>query len=256
MFQQEVLLNWFCYLVEHYLLKIFYWYLLLGNFVICFWINLVFKIFTFDTCFSFDLMCLFWVNSVYLLYCISRNFCIGVDIKFDIWLNIICSRWFIGIFVGNFVICFWINLVLKIFTFDTYSSFWLDLLVFGSIVFICYVVSAWSSSQLVLIFGWTLPVKDILLISFARKFCNFGIGSIWFLRLLLIYILFLTWCVCFGSIVFICYVVTAGSSSQLVLIFGWTLPVKDILLISFARKFCNLFLDQFGFEDFYFWHMF
>ena len=109
-------------MVEHYLFKMFHWYLLLGNFVICFWINLVFEI-AFDTCFSFDLMCLFWVNSVYLLYCISRNFCIGIDIKFDIWLNIICSRWFIGIFVGNFVICFWINLVFKIFTFDTFFSF-------------------------------------------------------------------------------------------------------------------------------------
>ena len=53
-------------------------------------------------------------------------------------------------------------------------------------------------------------------------------------------------------LVFICYIVSAESSSQLVLIlsfiFGWTLSVQDVLLISFGRKFCNLFLDQFGFE--------
>ena len=181
-------------MVEYYLSKMFHWYLLLGNFVICFWINLVLKI-AFDTCFSFDLICLFWVNSVYLLYCISRNFCIGVDIKFDIWLNIICSRWllisfarkFCNLFLdqfgfwellthvlvltwsvcfgsivficyvfqqevllngvdifdiwlkifhwylllGNFVICFWINLVFKIFTFDTCFSFDLICLFLG-----------------------------------------------------------------------------------------------------------------------------
>ena len=72
------------------------------------------------------------------------------------------------------------------------------------------------------------------------------------LRLLLIHVLFLTWSACFGSIVFICYVVSAGSSSQLVLIltliFGWILSVQDVSLISFGRKFCNLFLDQFGFD--------
>ena len=69
----------------------------------------------------------------------------------------------------------------------------------------------------------------------------------------LIHVLFLTWSACFGSIVFICYVVSAGSSSQLVLIltliFGWILSVQDVSLISFGRKFCNLFLDQFGFQD-------
>ena len=75
--------------------------------------------------------------------------------------------------VGNFVICFWINLVFKI-AFDTCSVF--DLIcLFGSIVFICYVVSAWTSSQLVLIlsliFGWTLSIQDVSLISFGRKFC-------------------------------------------------------------------------------------
>ena len=121
---------------------------------------------------------------------------------------------------------------------------------FGSIVFICYVVSAGSSSQLVLIlsliFGWTLSVQDVLLISFGRKFCYF-FGSIWFLRLLLTHVSVLTWSVCFWSIVFICYVVSAWSSSQLVLIlsliFGWTLSVQDVSLISFGRKFCNLFLD-------------
>ena len=63
-----------------------------------FWINLVFEI-TFDTCFSFDLICLFWVNSVYLLCCFNMKFfSFGIDIKFDIWLNIICSRCFIDIF--------------------------------------------------------------------------------------------------------------------------------------------------------------
>ena len=131
------------------------------------------------------------------------------------------------------------------------------------LVFICYIVSAESSSQLVLIlsliFGWTLSVQDDSLVSFGTKFCNLFFGSIWFLRLLLIHILFLTWSACFGSIVFICYVASAGSSSQLVLIltliFGWTLSVKDVLLISFGRKFCNLFFDQFGFQD-CFWYMF
>ena len=43
--------------------------------------------------------------------------------------------------------------------------------------------------------------------------------------------------------------------SILSLIFGWTLSVQDVLLISFGRKFCNLFLDQFGFE-YCFWYMF
>ena len=42
---------------------------------------MVFEI-TFDTCFSFDLICLFWVNSVYLLCCFSMKFfSIGIDIK-------------------------------------------------------------------------------------------------------------------------------------------------------------------------------
>ena len=165
---------------------------LLGNFVICFWINLVFKIFTFDTCFSFDLICLFWVNSVYLLYCFSRKFfSIGIDIK--VWYlveHFLLKMFHWYLLPENFVICFWINLVLKI-AFDTYSVF--DLIcLFGSIVFICYIVSAGSSSQLVLILS---------------------------------------------------------------LIFGWTLSVKDVSLVSFARKFCNLLLDQFGFWDCY-WHMF
>ena len=88
----------FWYLVEHYLFKMFHWYLLVGNFVICFWINLVFEI-AFHTCFVFDLICLFLVNSFYLLCCFSRKFfSIGIDINFDIWLNIICSRCFIDIF--------------------------------------------------------------------------------------------------------------------------------------------------------------
>ena len=70
-------------------------------------------------------------------------------------------------------------------------------------------------------------------------------GSIWFSRLLLIHFLGWTWSACFGSIVFICYVVSAWTSSQLVLIlsliFGWTLSVQDVSLISFGRKFCNFF---------------
>ena len=66
-----------------------HWYLLVGNFVICFWINLVLKI-AFYTCFVFDLICLFWVNSIYLSCCYSRKFSIGIDINFAIWLNIIC----------------------------------------------------------------------------------------------------------------------------------------------------------------------
>ena len=59
---------------------------------------------------------------------------------------------------------------------------------------------------------------------------------------------FMTW------LVFICYIVSA-ESLILSLIFGWTLSVQDVLLISFGRKFCNLFLDQFGFE-YCFWYMF
>ena len=86
------------YLVEYYLFKMFHWYLLVGNFVICFWINLVLNI-AFDTCFVFNLICLFWVNSVYLLCWFRRKFfSIGIDINFDIWLNIIYSRCFIDIF--------------------------------------------------------------------------------------------------------------------------------------------------------------
>ena len=89
---------WVWYFVEHYLLNMFHWYLLVGNFVIYFWINLVFEI-TFDTCFIFDLISLFWINNVYLLCCFSRKFfSIGIDINLDIWLNIICSRCFIDIF--------------------------------------------------------------------------------------------------------------------------------------------------------------
>ena len=39
-----------------------------------------------------NLIFLFWVNSVYLSCCFNRKFfSIGIDIKFDIWLNIICS---------------------------------------------------------------------------------------------------------------------------------------------------------------------
>ena len=111
------------------------------------------------------------------------------------------------------------------------------------LVFICYIVSA-ESLILSLIFGWTLSIQDVLLISFGRKFV---FGSIWFWILLLIHVLFLTWSACFWSIVFICYVVSEGSSSQLVLIltliFGWILSIQDVSLISFGRKFCNLFLD-------------
>ena len=59
---------------------------------------------------------------------------------------------------------------------------------------------------------------------------------------------FMTW------LVFICYIVSA-ESLILSLIFGWTLSVQDVSLISFGRKFCNLFMDQFGFE-YCFWYMF
>ena len=114
-----------------------------------------------------------------------------------------------------------------------------------------------------LIFGWTLSVQDVSLISFGRKFCNLFLDQFGFefhcSVFDLIRVLFLTWSACFGSIVFICYVVSAGSSSQLVLIltliFGWILSIQDVSLISFGRKFCNLFLDQFGFRD-CFWYMF
>ena len=128
-------------MVEHYLLKIFHWYLLLGNFVICFWINLVLKIFTFDTCFSFDLICLFWVNSVYLLYCFSRKFfSIGIDIK--VWYLVehyLLKMFHWYLLLGNFVICFWINLVFEI-AFDTYSVFDLICLFWVNSVYLlcCY----------------------------------------------------------------------------------------------------------------------
>ena len=52
---------------------------------------------------------------------------------------------------------------------------------------------------------------------------------------------FMTW------LVLIYYIVSA-ESLILSLIFGSRLSVQDVLLISFGRKFCNLFLDQFGFE--------
>ena len=145
MLLQQEFLNWFWYqiwyYVEHYLFKMFHWYLLVGNFVICFWINLVFEI-AFDTCFVFDLICLFWVNSVYLLCCFSRKF----------------------------------------------------------------------FSILSLIFGWTLCVKYVSLISFGRKFCNLFLDQFGF-RNYFWYVLFLTWSACFGSIVFICCVLSKGSSS-------------------------------------------
>ena len=131
---------------------------------------------------------------------------------------------------------------------------------FGSIVFICYVVSPWTSSQLVLIlsliFGWTLSIQDVSLISFGRKFCylfldQFGFQDCSFDTCSVFDLICLFWVnsfyllCCFSM--FICYVVSAWSSSQLVLIlsliFGWTLSVQDVSLISFGRKFCNLFLD-------------
>ena len=180
---------------------------------------------------------------VFICYVVSAGSSSQLNINFDIWLNLSQDVSLVS-FGRKFCICFWINLVFKIVVL-TWSA------CSGSIVFICYVVSAWSSSQLVLIlsliFGWTLSIQDVSLISFGRKFCNLVFGLIWFSRLLLIHVLFLTWSACFGSIVFICYVVSAWSSSQLVLIltliFGWTLSIQDVSLISFGRKFCNLFLD-------------
>ena len=119
-------------MVEYYLFKMFHWYLLVGNFVICFWINLVFEI-AFHTRFVFDLICPFWINSIYLSSCYSRNFSIGFDIKFDIWLNVSLisfGRKFCNSFLDQFGFwdCFW-----YMFCFLTWSA------CFGSIVFICYV---------------------------------------------------------------------------------------------------------------------
>ena len=138
----------------------------------CFWINLVFEI-AFHTCFVFDLICLFLVNSVYLLCCFSRKF----------------------------------------------------------------------FSILSLVFGWTLSVQDVSLISFGRKFCNF-FESIWFSRLLLTHVLVLTWSACFGSIVFICYVVTYVSANWYHLVSchcrNW-LNVNDISIHVFLFVlFCNI----------------
>ena len=205
-----------------------------------FWINLVFEI-AFHTCFSFDLICLFWVNSVYLLCFFNRKFFSILSLIFGWTLPVKMFHWYL--LVGNFVICFWINFVFKIVVLTLSACF-------GSIVFICYVVSTWTSSQLVLIlsliFGWTLSVQDVSLISFGRKFCYF------FWINLVFEITFDTCCsfdlIClFWSIVFICYVVSAWTSSQLVLIlsliFSWTLSVQDVSLISFGRKFCILFWD-------------
>ena len=63
-----------------------HWYLLVGNFVICFWINLVFEI-VFQTCLVFDLICLFWVKCLFVMLFQQE---VLPNIKFDIWLNIIC----------------------------------------------------------------------------------------------------------------------------------------------------------------------
>ena len=63
-------------------------------------------------------------------------------------------------------------------------------------MFICNVVSAGISFQLVLIltliFGWTLSVRFFIDI-FWQEILWFVFGSIWFLRLLLIHVLLLTW---------------------------------------------------------------
>ena len=98
----------------------FHWYLLVGNFVICFWINLVFEI-AFDICSVLNLICLFWVNSVYLLCCFSRKFFwVGFDIK-------LIFGWTLS--VKDFVICFSIKLVFEIafdicFVFNLICLFW------------------------------------------------------------------------------------------------------------------------------------
>ena len=119
-------------MVEHYLFKMFHWYRLVGNFVICFWINLVLNI-AFDTCSVSDLICLFWVSSIYLLCCFRRKFfSIGIDIKFDIWFEYYPFKMFHWYrLVGNFVICFWINLVFEIAfhtcsVFDLICLFWVN----------------------------------------------------------------------------------------------------------------------------------
>ena len=99
---------------------------MVGNFVICFWINLVFKI-AFDTCSVFDLICLFWVNSVYLLCCFSMKFfSIGIAINFDIWLNIIYSRCFIDIFGRKFCYLFLDQFGFQDCSFDLICLFWVN----------------------------------------------------------------------------------------------------------------------------------
>ena len=158
-------------MVEHYLLKMFYWYLLLGNFVICFWINLVFKI-AFDTFLVLTWSCLFWVNSVYLTW--SACF-----IKGQYWY----------LLLGNFVFVFG-YLVFKIafdtcFSFDLICLFWVNSIV---ILFQQEVLFNWFDIK---IFGWTLSIQVVLLISFC--FCNLFLNQdfyFWFLVL--------TWLPVFG----------------------------------------------------------
>ena len=127
---------------------------------------------------------------------------------------------------------------------------------FGSIVFICHVVTA-GISQLVLIlsliFGWTLSVQDDSLISFSRKFCNLFLDQFGF-RDCFWHVLVLTWCLFWVNSFYLLCCFSRKFFSILSLIFGWTLSVQDVSLISFGRKFCNLFLDQFGFRD-CFWHI-
>ena len=132
----------------------FHWYLLVENFV-----NLFLDQFGFLNYFShmfsnwldlpvwfFDLICLFWVNSVYLSCCYSRNFSIVFDINFHIWLISYLFKvfhWYL--LVGNFC-----NLFLEQFGFwdcFSYILFMTWSACFGSIVFIFHVVSASSSSQ-------------------------------------------------------------------------------------------------------------
>ena len=112
----------------------------------------------------------------------------------------------------------------------------------------------WFWLNIIKMFHW-------ILISFGRKFCNLFLDQFGFRDCFDTCFVFDLICLFWVNSIYLlcCYVVSEGSSSQLVLIltliFGWTLSVQDVSLISFGRKFCNLFLDQFGFQD-CFWYMF
>ena len=72
---------------EYYLLKMLHGYVLVGHFVIYFWIYLVFEM-AFDTYFVFDLICLFWLIvfiSCFTVCCVPKCGWPGGGQAEDVW---------------------------------------------------------------------------------------------------------------------------------------------------------------------------